>query len=174
MNAFLEPFKNSILLKILLALVLFLKSLFFFGQVDKNSALYKTLKAKDSIIFESAFNNCNLKDLETIIDGDFEFYHDVVGVDTREGFFNTMKNGVCKNPDNMKRDLVENSLEVYPLKKDGKLYGAIQKGKHTFKEKQHGKFTLTGIADFTHVWILKDNNWKLKRVLSYNHKPYTL
>lgn len=174
MDAFLEPFKNSILIKILLALVLFLKSFFFYGQVDKNSDLHKTLKAKDSIIFKSAFNNCNLKDLESIIASDFEFYHDVVGLDTREGFFNSMKNGICKNPGNMKRDLVKNSLEVYSLKKNGKLYGAIQKGKHTFKEKQNGKLTTTGIADFTHLWIFENNNWKLKRVLSYNHKPYTL
>jgi hypothetical protein len=58
MNAFLEPFKDSILLKIFLAIVLFLFSLAMEAQVGKTSDLYKTLKSNDSIVFESAFNSC--------------------------------------------------------------------------------------------------------------------
>ena len=42
------------------------------------------------------------------------------------------------------------------------------------EEKQNGELKTVGIADFTHVWILENNKWKLKRVLSYNHKPYSL
>ena len=174
MNAFFEPFKESILIKIILAIITFLFSLFSNAQVDKNSKLYKTLKAKDSIIFERTFNKCEVDKLEDIIADNFEFYHDIAGLENREEFIKSVKNNICTNPGNIQRDLITNSLQVYPLKKNDKLYGAIQKGKHTFKEKQNGVLITTGIADFTHVWIIKNKKWKLKRVLSYNHKPYSL
>jgi hypothetical protein len=69
------------------------------------------------------------------------------------------------------RKRVENSLSVFEMKNNNKRYGAIQKGKHTFQQKIEGKMQTDGIADFTHLWILENNTWKLKRVLSYNHKP---
>lgn len=174
MNSFLEPFKESWIIKLILALLIFLKSLFSFGQVDEKSNLYQTLKAKDSIIFERSFNKCEIKQLHNIIADNFEFYHDVAGFETRDAFLKSIKNNICSTPGNMKRELVDNSLKVYPLKNNGVIYGAIQKGKHTFQEKQNGVLTTTGIADFTHLWILEDNKWKLKRVLSYNHKPYSI
>ncbi len=46
MNSFLTPFKESYLIKICIAIVLFFYSLFSFGQVDKNSDLYKHLNLK--------------------------------------------------------------------------------------------------------------------------------
>ncbi|PQJ77795.1 nuclear transport factor 2 family protein [Polaribacter porphyrae] len=172
MNTFLKPFKESLLFKILFAIALFLYSFVSNAQVDKNTDLYKVLKAKDSIIFERAFNKCEIEKLEPIISKNFEFYHDVSGVQNRNEFLNVIKKNLCSNPGNMKRDLVKNSLQVFPLKNKGKLYGTIQKGKHTFQEKQNGILKTVGIADFTHLWILESNIWKLKRVLSYNHKPF--
>ena len=88
-------------------------------------------------------------------------------------FVKAIKNNICKNPRNMKRNLDTESLEVFPLKNNGVLYGAIQTGKHTFQEKQQENFTTVGITNFTHLWILENNQWKLKRVLSYNHLPYS-
>lgn len=173
MNSFLEPFKESIVLKLLLAISTLLFSLITTAQVDKNTQLYKTLKSKDSIIFERSFNNCELEKLEPIIAENFEFYHDVAGIQNREQFINAVKNNICSNPGNHTRQLVENSLEVYPLNNNGKLYGAIQRGKHTFQEKQNSVLKTVGIANFTHLWLLENNEWKLKRVLSYNHLPYT-
>jgi len=64
MKSFLEPFKDSILLKILLALMIFLYTWITNGQVDRTSELYKTLKSKDSILFESTFNSCELEKLD--------------------------------------------------------------------------------------------------------------
>ncbi|QTD38227.1 nuclear transport factor 2 family protein [Polaribacter batillariae] len=173
MNSFLEFFKDSLLIKIIIAIILFLFHFISNAQESKNSELYQILKSKDSIIFENAFNTCNFKELETIISNNFEFYHDVGGIQNKKQFFKTVKENICPNPDNFARNLVENSLEVFPMKKNGQLYGAIQKGKHTFQEKQNGKLTTIGIADFTHLWILENKIWKLKRVLSYNHKPYS-
>jgi hypothetical protein len=173
MNSFLTPFRESIILKTIFAILLFFFSLINFAQVDKNSEIYKTLKAKDSILFERAFNKCELEKLAPIISGNFEFYHDMTGIQNKEEFINAMKKNVCASPGNYKRQLLENFLEVYPLKKNGNLYGAIQKGKHTFQEKQNGVLSTVGIANFTHLWILENNQWKLKRVFSYNHQPFT-
>ncbi len=173
MNSFLEPFKDSIIIKMLLAIILFFFSLFTNAQVDKNSELYKTLKSKDSIIFERAFNKCEIQKLEPIIAEDIEFYHDVSGAQNRSEFMKAVKNNVCSNPGNFTRQLIKSSLEVFSLKNKGIVYGAIQKGKHTFQAKQNGVFKTVGIADFTHLWIIENNKWKLKRVISYNHKPFS-
>ena len=173
MNSFLEPFKNSFVLKILLFLAMLFYNFVLNAQIDKNSDLYKILKIKDSIIFEKTFNLCELEKLDSIIAKDFEFYHDVGGKQNREEFFKAIRNNICAKPGINKRNLVSNSLEVHQLKDNGTIYGAIQKGKHTFLQKTNGIFKTVGIADFTHLWILENKNWKLKRVLSYNHKPYS-
>lgn len=170
---FLEPLKDSILIKILLTIILLLSSLVMNAQVDKTSDLYKTLKAKDSIIFERVFNKCELEKLEPIIAENIEFYHDIAGIQDKKGFTDAIKNNVCSSPGMNKRKLVKNSLSVFEMKNNNKLYGAIQRGKHTFQQKIDGKMQTVGIADFTHLWILENDKWKLRRVLSYNHKPYS-
>ncbi|SNR16979.1 nuclear transport factor 2 family protein [Tenacibaculum jejuense] len=165
-------FKGNLFWKIVLLLWSLLSAMLVNGQVNKNSVLFKTLKSKDSIIFERTFNRCELQKLDHIIDQDFEFYHDLGGIENREDFFKSVQNNICGNTDEkLIRKLVDDSLKVYPLKKNGELYGAIQKGKHTFHIKKNNKLKATGSALFTHVWILNNNIWKLKRVLSYNHLP---
>jgi hypothetical protein len=159
--------------KIIIAVIMFLYVFSTQAQVAKSSVLYKTLKLKDSIIFERTFNLCETEKLEPIIATNFEFYHDVGGIQNREEFIKAVKNNICINPGNFTRQLVANSLEVFPLKKNGILYGAIQRGKHTFQEKNNGEMKTVGIARFTHVWILENKKWKLKRVLSFDHNPYS-
>jgi hypothetical protein len=51
-------------------------------------------------------------------------------------------------------------------------YGAILTGEHVFYILEKGKSErLDGLAKFTHVWRFKDNEWKMHRVLSYDHGP---
>ncbi|KGL62945.1 nuclear transport factor 2 family protein [Polaribacter sp. Hel1_85] len=173
MNSFLEPFRNSFVFKVIVFIAMLFYNFVLNAQVDKNSDLYKTLKSNDSVIFERTFNLCEVEKLDAIIADNFEFYHDLGGIQNREGFIKAIKDGLCSKPGNNKRQLVVGSLEVHQLKNNGVLYGAIQKGKHTFLQKQNSEFKTVGIADFTHLWILEKNQWKLKRVLSYNHKPYS-
>jgi len=173
MDSFLKPFRDSILIKVVIFLTMLFYNFVLNAQVDKNSNLYKTLKSKDSILFERGFNLCETEKLEAIITDDFEFYHDVSGIQNKAQFLTIIKNNLCTKPGNNTRQLVANSLEVHPLKNNEVLYAAIQKGKHTFQEKQKGVLKTVGIAAFTHLWILENNIWKLKRVLSYDHKPYS-
>ncbi|WP_421809702.1 DUF4440 domain-containing protein [Flagellimonas sp.] len=165
--------------KYILGMAIMLLSLSLQGQVAKDTELYKTLKSKDSILFDAAFNQCDVPTLESLFTEDFEFYHDRGGfTDGREAFLKSVRENCARRnpsePQNSKRILVDGSLEVYPLYKDGELYGAIQHGVHTFeflndrKEYQKGD-----IAKFTHVWLLKDGQWKVKRELSYDHHAQT-
>ena len=83
-----------------------------------------------------------------------------------------MKNGICNSSNTFKarRELVDGSLKVYPLYDNGVLYGAIQEGEHRFFEKNGNQPEKAGsTAKFTHLWILDHNQWKLKRILSYDH-----
>ncbi len=137
------------------------------AQIKKSTELFKILKVKDSLIFDSSFNTCNLKVLAQLINDDFEFYHDKSGVlEGKDDFIKNTKNGLCKSPHKLRRELINDTLEVFPLmENDGKIYGAIQKGRHHFYENE----IRTSTAYFTHLWVLKDDKWLLKRVLSYNH-----
>lgn len=143
-----------------------------FGQIDRSSELYRTLRLKDSLLFNASFNTCNIPELESLVSDDFEFYHDKGGLmATKAEFIEQTKNGLCKLSYKARRELVEESLEVFPLNKNGVLYGAIQTGRHNFyaKEKNKPEY-LSGTAIFTHVWLLENGAWKLKRVLSYDHQ----
>ena len=146
------------------------------AQVDTNSDLYVTLMQKDSILFDAAFNRCDTAVLNDLFTEDFEFYHDKGGfTEGKAEFVGRIAQGCAnQNPDlpqPAKRLLVSGSLEVYPMYDNGKLYGAIQHGVHSFEFLNEKKEYQKGdIAKFTHVWILENDLWKIKRELSYNHQ----
>ncbi len=143
------------------------------AQVENSSDLYKTLKEKDSVLFELGFNKCEIEKSEKIICDDLEFYHDKAGVtNSKEEFVSIMKNGICgdNNTEKVYRFLVEESLEVFPMYNNGELYGALQNGKHFFSTNENMTYEKSdNYALFSHLWIIEKNEWKLKRVLSYNH-----
>lgn len=143
------------------------------SQVKRDSDLYLQLKVLDSLLFEKGFNECVLEAFQDQISDDLEFYHDQGGVSTsKAAFLKDVKQNICSSPLKKPiRKLKEETLEVYPLYDAGILYGAIQKGEHEFFIKEPGKdLYLTSTAKFTHVWLLKEDIWLLKRVLSYDHE----
>ncbi|MDR5590741.1 nuclear transport factor 2 family protein [Christiangramia sp. SM2212] len=143
------------------------------AQESEDSELFRQLKAKDSLLFDLGFNQCKIDEFIDFISEDLEFYHDQAGLDdTKEGFLEAVRNNICGNIDRKPiRKLLPGTLEVYPLYDNGKLYGALQKGVHEFFIKEPNKeLYKTSSAKFTHVWLLKDGDWILKRVLSYDHK----
>lgn len=144
-----------------------------FGQHSKEEAqkLFRELEQKDSLIFRLGFNKCDTTQFRTLLSDDFEFYHDQSGLqESKEQFIQNAPN-LCKMSYKPSRELVEGSLQVFPLFSNGTLYGAIQMGVHEFYGEQSGKPKyLTSTAKFTHLWIIEDGNWKLKRILSYDHK----
>jgi len=143
-----------------------------FAQVETDSELFIALKKMDVQIFDKGFNECDTVATRDAIHEDFEFYHDTGGIDSsKEAFMRTYIQNICGNPEGKPiRGLVEKSLQVFPLYSSGTLYGAIQMGEHKFYIREaNGDLRYTTRSKFTHLWILVGEDWKLKRVLSYDH-----
>lgn len=141
------------------------------AQTDKKSPLFLELKQQDSLFFERSFNQCDIAYLESRMARDLKFYHDQSGFQDRTKFFENIKQYICA-PSTKKpiRKVDANSLEVFPLYNNGKLYGAIQMGVHHFYSREQGKTDMhTSTAKFTHVWVMEEGIWKLSEVLSYDH-----
>lgn len=157
-------------------IVLFLVISIFFransiAQLDKNSELYKTILEKDSLLFDVGFNTCDIKQFEYLLSDNLKFYHDKDGISDKTKFLYDLKNGLCKNPESrqVNRFLVKESTEIFPLSKNGILYGVVQNGEHLFSEKRESQ---AGIAKFTNVWQLENGEWKLSTSFSFDHQAY--
>lgn len=135
--------------------------------------LFEELAGNDRMLFDAVFNHCDLQTLGSLVTEDFEFYHDKGGLTATSGaqFVENIR-GMCERQKTgqdyrARRELVEGSLEVYPLNN----YGAIQVGVHRFYRKTEGQpDKLVEIAKFTHVWKKDRDGWRLARALSYDHK----
>jgi len=144
-----------------------------FSQEEKNSELYKTIMSRDSLLFKVGFNTCDVSQFENLLSNNFEFYHDHDSIQDKALFLKNIRKGLCGSTKTYqaRRDLVEGSTEIYPLTKNGVLYGALQIGIHQFFEPSPGKKDKFGsTARFTHLWILENGIWKLRRSLSYDHQ----
>jgi hypothetical protein len=163
--------KNQ-LMKNTLQILILLISISSLAQVEKTSALYLQMKQLDSLVFDAGFNNCDLIGLETVLAEDLEFYHDLGGIQDKAGFLAAMEKNICENPSaKLTRELLIGSLEVFTLKSNDSLYGAIQRGVHEFyQQKPNEAKSKTGYAKFTSYWELQNSQWKLKRVFSFDHK----
>ncbi len=159
-------------MKILIQLLILLISITGFAQVEKTSELHLQMKQMDSIVFEEGFNNCNLTALEAVLAEDLEFYHDIGGIQDKAEFMEAMAKNICGNPSaKITRRLISGSLQVFPLKSNDSLYGALQRGEHEFyQQKPNEAREKTGYAKFTSYYELINGSWKLKRVFSFDHK----
>ena len=133
-------------------------------QKHFDQQLYNTILHMDSVCFD-AFNARDLPKLKTVFADNVEFYHDLGGL---ANYDETMKNFeklfVQSKGNGLRRALVKESLEVYPIKD----YGAIEVGIHRFTHVENGK-EVVGLLKFLHVWQYKNNEWKITRVISYDH-----
>ena len=135
-------------------------------------SLFEELRQADSQVFDAGFNRCEMDVLERVIHPDLQFFHDKDGTEDRAGFMKSFRQYICSSPNEKPiRKLVEGSLAAFPLKKDGVLYGAFQTGAHEFYIQAPGKpLRLTAKARFAHVWLREGGQWKLHRVVSYDHR----
>lgn len=155
------------IIRLLLVAVLFLSTGDFVnGQSEKDSLskqdLYKEIIRMDSILF-SAFNKRDIVKFGSLFTNDLEFYHDKGGLTGYEHTMNFM-NETTKNNNGLRRDLVKGSVEIYPIPG----YGAMQIGSHTLCHLENGKQDC-GTFKFVHIWQKKNGEWKIARVVSYDH-----
>lgn len=142
-----------------------------FAQTDQE--LPATIIRLDSL-FWSSYNNCDTAKMGSFFTDDVEFYHDKGGPTFGlPALIHSFSRNLCSNKDfKLRRAAVEGSYNVYPLKKDNVLYAAILSGEHIFYVQESGKGErASGQAKFTHLWLLNNGEWKMKRVLSYDHGP---
>lgn len=131
----------------------------------KSGELFEAIQRADTAIF-AAFNAHDVARLMSMFTDDVEFYDDgdaVHGLSTyaqTKADFEKMSLSV---PD-LRRELVKESLEVYPLKN----YGAIEIGEHRFCHKENGKDDC-GVFKFAMIWRKTGDSWKISRVISYGH-----
>ena len=163
---------KTIMNRTIIFICLFLPHFDLPAQEDRATELFRVLKTKDSLLFEVGFNTCDISQFENLVSGNFEFYHDRSGItSSKSAFITSIRDGLCKLPYRPRRELNENSLEAYPMEKNGVLYGAVQTGTHSFYAVETGKpDRLTSVARFTHVWLQENGSWKLSRGISYDHQ----
>lgn len=141
--------------------------------MPEGPALRMSIEARDAEFFKLFFQGCDPAKLRPMLADDIEFYHDKGGFVFRNA--EAMVADYAKNcshrakPDSWRsrRELVASSLIVDPVPG----HGAMEAGDHLFYERKgDGPEKLAGRARFAVVWVWGDGNWKLSRVLSYDHK----
>ena len=153
-----------------ITLTLFLSvSLFSFSQTDEQ---VKQLIIENDSLFWIAYNNCNVETMGSWLTDDVEFYHDKGGPSIgRDTLMAVIRKNLCGNNDfRLRRAAVKGTVNVFVMHSSNKVYGVIISGQHVFYVNEKGKKEfLDGLARFTQLWILKDGQWKMSRILSYDH-----
>jgi len=130
-------------------------------EAARSGPLFEELARMDRELFEAAFVTCDAARFRALFTEDAEFYHDRAGASFGEAA-RTLRS--CPRENGVTRTLVQGSLEVYPMQN----YGAIQIGKHVFaKAGEPG----AEAAQFVHLWKRVGDQWRLARVLSFDHRP---
>ena len=141
------------------------------GAVARPGLLEDVLKA-DAALFRAFFDDCDPDAVRRLVTDDFEMFHDKGGrsITSGEQFVTATKEKCQRQRDGIDflstRELVRESVKVFPINN----YGAIETGTHRFYAVSKDKPNrLTEIAQFTHVWKEENGQWRLARVLSYDH-----
>lgn len=134
------------------------------GGPPVSPALYDTIARLDSVLF-NAFNTHNLSVLKNFFSDNLEFYHDLGGVSNYDQNIAAFEKTFAAER-KLRRQLVPNSLEVYPIKD----FGAVEIGVHQFYVTEKGQEEHLGSeAKFIHLWQKINGTWKITRVISYAH-----
>ena len=121
-----------------------LTGMFYLANAQSvKDSIYNEIAHMDSVVF----NAFNTRDVEKF-----------------KSLFTSFMKEVAKNNNGLRRDLVKGSLEVYPIPG----YGAMEIGVHTFCHLENGKQDC-GTFKFVHIWQKKNGEWKITRVVSYDH-----
>ena len=126
--------------------------------VPVDQKLFDEIKMMDKIFFD-AYNNCDLEKQASIYANNIEFFHDKGGLMTsKDELIEATKKNICGK---VTRELVEGSIEVYPINN----YGAIQIGLHKFFNNQEPNAE-SKPSKFITTWQNDNGNWKMAKVIS--------
>ena len=145
--------------------IILIASNFLFFQAtlraQQQPTLDQAILAMDSLLFQVAFNQCDLDLYRRIISPELEFYDDRTGLnDSIERDIRSFQDK-CSQPVKVTRKLVD--TEIFPLGD----YGAVQHGTHIFLVDDR----VVEVAQFTTVWERTAESWVVKRAISFDHRP---
>jgi hypothetical protein len=132
------------------------------GATKNDSELKTEILKMDSILF-NAFNKRDTSLFKEFFAKDLEFYHDKTGLTGFDHTISFMRNTAQPGND-LRRELVKGSSEIFSVPG----YGAMQIGQHRFCHTENGKQDC-GIFKFVHIWQYKNGQWKISRIVSYDH-----
>ena len=130
-------------------------------QIKNQADLEKAITALDTMLFD-AYNTCDLKTFDSLLDDNVEFYHDRGGVTLGHAkLTQSIQDNICGG--DVRRELVPGTLEIYFMQG----YGAVEIGVHRFVHPKSN--SPAGEGRFMTLWQYKDGNWKITRAISYDH-----
>lgn len=123
--------------------------------------------------FWQAYNTCDIAALAQFFADDVEFYHDKGGRTMgAAALTESLRTGLCGGDTRLRREAVEDTVRVFPMREQNVAYGAIVAGEHRFYVREGADTErLDGLAQFMNLWLLEGGAWKMSRVLSYDHGP---
>ncbi len=126
--------------------------------VPSDKELYATIVSMDKEYFD-AYNQCDLEKQAFLYSDNLEFFHDKGGLTTsKQEVLDAISKNICGK---VTRELVENSIEVYPIHN----YGAVEIGYHKFYNNQEPE-AIASPSKFIIVWHNDNGSWKLSKVIS--------
>jgi hypothetical protein len=134
---------------------------------ENNDNLSKHLQTKDSLLFDIAFNSCDVGKLSTILANDFVFLQDrglegATGHQGRQEFEAKLKSACerkAKGEGSMRRELVKNSLQTFPINSSEAIQTGVQR---FYMSEKGGKETMVEVSKFTRNWRKENRTWKLE------------
>ncbi len=124
----------------------------------------ETIAELDSAMF-AAFNAHDAEALGTFFTTDLEFYHDKGGLTNYDSTMAHFRGLFARNAETgLRRELVPGSLEVYPIGD----FGLLEVCQHRFCHTEQGKQDCGTFKNIM-VWRKEGANYKVSRVISYDH-----
>ncbi len=136
-------------------------------SIHADTTLSDEIRAQDKALFD-AFNQCQPDVWRLYLDKDVEFYQDnddptYSRAELEPSFLDRCKAGGNAN---LIREFVPESHEVHPIQG----VGAVQFGKHRFSLKtENGEWQVVAEPRFVHLWEQQGTQWRIIRVISYDH-----
>ena len=166
------PKLNLMKIKFLFFALLLLAGLSLTCMAQQSGELYDTIFKMDSMMFSTAQSNCDLATYESFLSEDFEYFHDKAGFTASKDDEMADMAIFCgqeqRTRQPLRRELIKSSLQVYPMDN----YGALEFCDHLFYlQISDGTEKVVGSGKLTALWKAIDEEWKLTRIISYDHQP---
>ena len=118
----------------------------------------------------AAYNRADADAMNAWLAQDVEFYHDRGGKLLGKKALSAANDVMKTNPIKIRREAVPGTVRFFPMREGEAIYGAVVTGEHTFHAREPGKpEAYAGRAYFSHLMLLRDKQWRVARIFSYEH-----